>query len=119
MNRLLLATVALGVCLACLGYPAGGARQASGPTANVFVGRGGNDGGCRRVAPAQPAPATPCASVSRALALAQPGDVVQLLPGDYGSMSISRQSGADSPRVIVRGDPAMPAQRSCWQGCAR
>jgi hypothetical protein len=99
----------------------GAAGRATGVTANVFVAPNGNDGGssCHRFAPAAqaPSPATACATVAQALSLAQPGDVVQLLPGSYGPLLISRQSGADTPKVVVRGDPGLPQQQRCAAGC--
>ena len=56
--------------------------------------------------------------MARALSLAQPGDLVQLLPGSYGALSLNRQSGADSPKVIVRGDPALVDQQGCVESQA-
>jgi chitodextrinase len=100
----------------------GACAQATGSAANVFVSPTGSDSGsgCVRYATATssyPAASAACASMSKALSLAQPGDVVQLLPGNYGNLTISRQSGADSPKVIVRGDPNLAAQPSCSNGC--
>jgi hypothetical protein len=124
MLRALALTAVLGGCIIAFGGGGGGAlaRSAAGPTANVFVSPGGSDSapGCRRLAEAQafPPATSACRSVGKALALAQPGDVVQLLPGDYGSLTISRQSGSDAQKVVVRGDPSLGSQRSCWQGCA-
>jgi hypothetical protein len=93
-----------------------------GPKGNVFVSPSGSDSGsgCKRFAPARPAPpaSSACKSVGKAIALARPGEVVQLLPGAYGRMTISRQSGTDSPKVIVRGDPGLPRQFRCSGGCA-
>jgi hypothetical protein len=91
-------------------------------TANVFVSTTGSDRGssCKRFAPAQPSPSASsvCLSPAKALSLAQPGDVVQVLSGNYGHLTISRQSGADKPKVVVRGDPTLVSQRQCAAGCA-
>lgn len=114
-----LAVILLAVAVASVASIAIG--RTTGVTANVFVAPNGSDSGssCRRFAPAAPAPSpgAACATVGQALALALPGDVVQLLPGSYGPLLISRQSGTDTPKVVVRGDPALPPQQRCAAAC--
>ena len=99
-----------------------GSRAGSTVTANVFVSTTGSDSGsnCKRFASAQPSrsASSVCLSMARALSLAHPGDAVQLLPGNYGHLTISRQSDADKPKVVVRGDPKLVSQRQCAAGCA-
>ncbi|HET9721518.1 MAG TPA: dockerin type I domain-containing protein [Candidatus Saccharimonadales bacterium] len=85
--------------------------------ANIFMSTTGSDAGpnCVRFASltAEPTASTVCSTMTKALSLAQPGDIIQLEAGAYGSLTISRQSGVDSPKVVVRGDPAMPDQFGC------
>jgi hypothetical protein len=50
--------------------------------------------------------------MAKALSLAQPGDIVGLLPGNYGNLNITREAGADSPKVVVRGDPNLQDQQT-------
>ena len=98
-------------------------RPKKGPgVANVFLSTSGNDSGanCRRfpAASTAPSPSSACGTSAKALSLARPGDVVQLLPGSYADLTLSRQSGSDSPRVTVRGDVNLPRQPACAAGCA-
>lgn len=98
-----------------------GTAQSAAGSQTIYVSPSGSDGGanCRRFAPgtAPPSAGTVCGSTAKAIGLAAPGDVIQLLPGTYAHLTLSRQSGADTPRVIVRGDPGLPLQDRCWSGC--
>jgi hypothetical protein len=56
--------------------------------------------------------------MAKAISLAQPGDVIQLEPGSYGSLNITRSTGADSPKVVIRGDPNLADQQTCVESQA-
>jgi hypothetical protein len=78
----------------------------AGSPATLYVSPGGTDtAACTASAP--------CATVNHAVAAAQPGDTVQLEPGDYGQLNVSREQGADTPPVTVTGDPALADQQAC------
>jgi hypothetical protein len=117
MFRVAILLIAIVGAFAAAGSAPGRSHDTGAP-ANVFVSPSGSDAGsgCVRSATATgswPSAATACASIGKALSLAQPGDVVQLEPGTYGNLKISRQSGSDSPPVVVRGDPNMVDQFGC------
>ena len=64
--------------------PASTAACSGGGTANVFVSTSGNDSTCVRSDSSKP-----CLSFSKACAIAQPGDVVQVNNGTYAAQTIA------------------------------
>ena len=66
--------------------------------ANVWVSPGGDDHGCRRTAQPE-ASSHPCLSFGRALAIARPGDRVQVTPGAYPTQTLVGGGATDTGRV--------------------
>src|SRR5581483_6644970 len=91
-------------------------------SANIFMSTTGSDTGsnCKRFATAtsNPTASTVCASMAKAISLAQPGDIIQLEPGSYGNLNITRETGTDSPKVVIRGDPNLVDQQTCVESQA-
>jgi endoglucanase len=96
--------------------------NAATATANVFISPSGSDSGsnCIRFATptTNPTANTVCSTMTKAITLAQPGDVIQLEPGSYGSLNVTRESGADNPKVVIRGDPNLVDQQNCVESQA-